>query len=82
VRWCWNRSGARALSQKTVEVVGQKIQVSLISFWKAERQIGALSHHAGHGVRRQIEDEIELSRRLAAIGRLTSELLHEVKNPS
>jgi signal transduction histidine kinase len=30
---------------------------------------------------RRIEDEIELSRRLAAIGRLTSGVAHEVKNP-
>jgi len=30
---------------------------------------------------RKIEDEIELSRRLSAIGRLTSGVAHEVKNP-
>jgi signal transduction histidine kinase len=30
---------------------------------------------------RRIEDEIELSRRLSAIGRLTSGVAHEVKNP-
>src|SRR5437762_2902724 len=30
---------------------------------------------------RRIEDEIELSRRLAAIGRLTGGVAHEVKNP-
>jgi len=29
----------------------------------------------------RIEDEIELSRRLSAIGRLTSGVAHEVKNP-
>jgi signal transduction histidine kinase len=71
----------RALSQKTVEVVGQKIQVSLDFILGGETQIGALLTMRDTESVRQIEDEIELSRRLAAIGRLTSGVAHEVKNP-
>jgi len=72
----------RALSQKTVEVVGQKIQVSLDFILEGGAQIGALLTMRDTESVRQIEDEIELSRRLAAIGRLTSGVAHEVKNPS
>ena len=71
----------RALSQKTVEVVGQKIQVSLDFILEGGNQIGALLTMRDTESVRQIEDEIELSRRLAAIGRLTSGVAHEVKNP-
>jgi len=71
----------RALSQKTVEVVGQKIQVSLDFILEGGAQIGALLTMRDTESVRQIEDEIELSRRLAAIGRLTSGVAHEVKNP-
>jgi signal transduction histidine kinase len=70
-----------ALSQKTVEVVGQKIQVSLDFILEGGAQIGALLTMRDTESVRQIEDEIELSRRLAAIGRLTSGVAHEVKNP-
>ena len=71
----------RALTQKTVEVVGQKIQVSLDFILEGGTQIGALLTMRDTESVRQIEDEIELSRRLAAIGRLTSGVAHEVKNP-
>jgi len=71
----------RAFSQKTVEVVGQKIQVSLDFILEGGTQIGALLTMRDTESVRQIEDEIELSRRLAAIGRLTSGVAHEVKNP-
>ena len=71
----------RALSQKTVEVVGQKIQVSLDFILEGGTQIGALLTMRDTESVRQIEDEIELSRRMAAIGRLTSGVAHEVKNP-
>src|SRR5882672_8200210 len=71
----------RALSQKSVEVVGQKIQVSLDLILEGGAQIGALLTMRDTESVRQIEDEIELSRRLAAIGRLTSGVAHEVKNP-
>ena len=71
----------RAFSQKTVEVVGQKIQVSLDFILEGGAQIGALLTMRDTESVRQIEDEIELSRRLAAIGRLTSGVAHEVKNP-
>lgn len=71
----------RALSQKTVEVAGQKLQVSLDFILEGGAQIGALLTMRDTESVRQIEDEIELSRRLAAIGRLTSGVAHEVKNP-
>jgi signal transduction histidine kinase len=71
----------RAVSQKTVEVLGQKIQVSLDFILEGGAQIGALLTMRDTESVRQIEDEIELSRRLAAIGRLTSGVAHEVKNP-
>ncbi len=71
----------RAVSLKTVEVVGQKIQVSLDFILEGGAQIGALLTMRDTESVRQIEDEIELSRRLAAIGRLTSGVAHEVKNP-
>jgi signal transduction histidine kinase len=44
-------------------------------------QIGALLVMRDAESVRRIEDEIELSRRLSAIGRLTSGVAHEVKNP-
>src|SRR5258706_2073190 len=71
----------RALTMKTVEDVGQKIQVSLDFILEGGTQIGALLTMRDIESVRQIEDEIELSRRLAAIGRLTSGVAHEVKNP-
>ena len=48
---------------------------------KAHESLGALlTMHDLESVR-EIEDELELSHRLAAIGRLTSGVGHEVKNP-
>ncbi|MGZ4819199.1 MAG: two-component system sensor histidine kinase NtrB, partial [Terriglobales bacterium] len=44
-------------------------------------KIGALLTMRDAESVRRIEDEIELSRRLAAIGRLTSGVAHEVRNP-
>src|SRR5258708_28655737 len=68
------------VSQKTVEVLGRKIQVSLDFILEGGAQIGALLTMRDTESVRQIEDEIELSRRLSAIGRLTSGVAHEVKN--
>jgi len=72
----------RPLDQYEVETEnGRRAQVSLDFIEERGERIGALlTLHDAESVRR-IEDEIELSRRLAAIGRLTSGVAHEVKNP-
>ena len=60
---------------------GRRVQLSLDFISERGVTIGALlSMRDAESVRR-IENEIELSRRLAAIGRLTSGVAHEVKNP-
>lgn len=60
---------------------GRRIQVSLDFIEEGEEQIGALMTLRDAESVRRIEDEIELSHRLAAIGRLASGVGHEVKNP-
>ena len=59
---------------------GRRVQVSLDFIQEGEEQIALLTMRDAESMRR-IEDEIELSRRLSAIGRLTSGVAHEVKNP-
>ena len=51
------------------------------SFRSAARQIGALLTMRDAESVRRIEDEIEMSRRMSASGRLTRGVAHEVKNP-
>jgi signal transduction histidine kinase len=66
------------------EVVSEsatRLQVSLDFIEERGERIGALLTLRDAESVRRIEDEIELSRRLAAIGRLTSGVAHEVKNP-
>src|SRR6266567_2461956 len=60
---------------------GQHIQISLDFIEERGERIGALLTLRDAESVHRIEDEIELSRRLAAIGRLTSGVAHEVKNP-
>jgi PAS domain S-box-containing protein len=60
---------------------GRRAQVSLDFIEEHGERIGALLTIRDAESVRRIEDEIELSRRLAAIGRLTSGVAHEVKNP-
>ena len=60
---------------------GKHIQVSLDFIEERGERIGALLNLRDAESVHRIEDEIELSRRLAAIGRLTSGVAHEVKNP-
>jgi len=60
---------------------GGRLQVSLDFIEERGERIGALLTLRDAESVRRIEDEIELSRRLAAIGRLTSGVAHEVKNP-
>jgi signal transduction histidine kinase len=59
----------------------RKIQISIDFISESGRAIGTLLTIRDAESVRRIENEIELSRRLAAIGRLTSGVAHEVKNP-
>ena len=69
------------LSQHEVSENGRHTQVSVDFIEEDGESIGALITMRDAESVRRIEDEIELSRRLAAIGRLTSGVAHEVKNP-
>jgi PAS domain S-box-containing protein len=60
---------------------GRRIELSLDFIAESGEQLGALLTMRDAESVRRIENEIELSRRLAAIGRLTSGVAHEVKNP-
>jgi len=60
---------------------GRHIQISLDFIEEHGERIGALLTLRDAESVHCIEDEIELSRRLSAIGRLTSGVAHEVKNP-
>src|SRR6185369_11287244 len=60
---------------------GRRVNVSLDFIEERGERIGALLTMRDTESVQKIEDEIELSRRLAAIGRLTSGVAHEVKNP-
>jgi signal transduction histidine kinase len=77
---CFDRH--HPLSGREVESEsGARVQVSLDFIEERGERIGALITLRDAESVRRIEDEIELSRRLAAIGRLTSGVAHEVKNP-
>jgi signal transduction histidine kinase len=72
----------RPISQREFEAAGGKnIQVSLDFVQERNSQIGALLIMRDAESVRRIEDEIEMSRRLSASGRLTRGVAHEVKNP-
>ena len=76
----------RTVDQEEIETeTGRRVQVSLDFVIDEESgpgtSLGALlTLHDLESVR-ELESELELSRRLAAIGRLTSGVGHEVKNP-
>ncbi len=72
----------RPLSEREFEAAGGKrVQVSLDFVQEKNSQIGALLIMRDTESVRRIGDEIEMSRRLAASGRLTRGVAHEVKNP-
>jgi len=72
----------RAISQREFEAAGGKrVQVSLDFVQEKNSQIGALLIMRDTESVRRIGDEIEMSRRLSASGRLTRGVAHEVKNP-
>jgi PAS domain S-box-containing protein len=60
---------------------GRRVQVSLDFIQEKGTQIGALLTMRDAESVRRIEDEIELSRRISASGRVTRGVAHEVKNP-
>lgn len=60
---------------------GRRVEVALDFIEERGERIGALLTMRDAESVRRIESEIELSRRLAGIGRLTSGVAHEVKNP-
>jgi signal transduction histidine kinase len=71
-----------AIGQQEIEdEQGRHIQVALDFIEERGERIGALLTLRDAESVHRIEDEIELSRRLSAIGRLTSGVAHEVKNP-
>lgn len=70
------------IPQREIELEnGQRTQIALDFIAERGERIGALLTMRDAESVRRIENEIELSRRLAAIGRLTSGVAHEVKNP-
>jgi len=60
---------------------GRRVQLSLDFIQEKGTQIGALLTMRDAESARRIEDEIELSRRISATGRVTRGVAHEVKNP-
>jgi signal transduction histidine kinase len=72
----------RPVTQREFEASGGiRVQVSLDFVQEKNSQIGALLIMRDTESVRRIGDEIEMSRRLSASGRLTRGVAHEVKNP-
>ncbi|MGH9493989.1 MAG: sensor histidine kinase [Candidatus Sulfotelmatobacter sp.] len=72
----------RAIMLREFETPGGKhVQVSLDFVQEKNSQIGALVIMRDTESVRRLGDEIEMSRRLSASGRLTRGVAHEVKNP-
>ena len=72
----------RAVGQREIESSnGRRVQIGLDFIQEGGAQIGALLTLRDTESVKQIEDEIETSRRLSASGRLTRGVAHEVKNP-
>ncbi|HWF92328.1 MAG TPA: ATP-binding protein [Terriglobales bacterium] len=67
--------------QETESPSGKRIELSLDFIQEKGTPIGALMTLRDAESVRRIEDEIELSRRMSASGRLTRGVAHEVKNP-
>ncbi|MFZ0706775.1 MAG: ATP-binding protein [Candidatus Korobacteraceae bacterium] len=72
----------QSVPQREIELPnGQRVQIALDFISERGERIGALLTVRDAESVRRIENEIELSHRLASIGRLTSGVAHEVKNP-
>ena len=82
-RWCCPHSSnsARWCSTNSTRADGRRVQVSLDFIQEKGTPIGALLTMRDAESVRRIEDEIEISRRLSASGRMTRGVAHEVKNP-
>ncbi len=71
----------KPLAQREFAAAGRRVQVSLDFVQERSTQIGALLIMRDTESVRRIGDEIEMSRRLSASGRVTGGVAHEVKNP-
>ena len=70
------------IEQREIEMTnGRRVEFSLDFIQQKGTQIGALLTLRDAESARRIEDEIELSRRISASGRVTRGVAHEVKNP-
>src|SRR6185437_231237 len=69
------------IQEETEGEHGRHVQISMDFIEEHGERIGALLTLRDAESVHRIEDEIEISRRLAAIGRLTTGVAHEVKNP-
>jgi signal transduction histidine kinase len=76
-------AGITLVQEEILTETGRRIQVSIdfIHDEESEQGLGALVTLHDLESAEEIESELELSRRMAAIGRLTSGVGHEVKNP-
>jgi signal transduction histidine kinase len=76
-------AGITLIQEDILTETGRRIQVSLdfIQDGETPQVLGALVTLHDLESAEEIESELELSRRMAAIGRLTSGVGHEVKNP-
>lgn len=74
--------GRQPMEETEIEMEnGHRVQLSIDFIEDRGQHIGALLTLRDAESVHRIEDEIEISRRLASIGRLTSGVAHEVKNP-
>ena len=69
------------LQREFIAAAGRHVQVSMDFIQEKSTQIGALLIMRDAESVRRIGDEIEMSRRLSASGRVTGGVAHEVKNP-
>ncbi len=76
-------AGVTLIQEEILTETGRRIQVSLDFIHDDETELGLGALLTLHDLEsaEAIESELELSRRMAAIGRLTSGVGHEVKNP-
>jgi PAS domain S-box-containing protein len=73
-----------SLPWQTVEIHGsetQRVSVSAQFIREQERNVVTLVTLRDASTRAQLEDQLDIAAKLAALGRLTSGVAHEVKNP-